>query len=442
LVDYKKCFLETSNDWVADFGWISYAFVARKVSAGVVILVARVVFSWRPVEIAEFLVETTELVAGFVQRTFSERSAALSIIERITLGEFVIDGRNLRLVATDEPHYSSEMESADRWYCDAHLIVGGEVPQPLHAAELSAMNDGLRCAQTPFDGLPDLAGFLALRDPSSLRTRSYIETRVIPSVDFLIGESALDRDKFTLSLVAAPSLDTTGVQLAIRCFRTDSTQVRRQCANEVRWDSPGAGQIRGKLVLEVKLAYMIEVMLLFAGKTIRRQFFHDLSRSPNLRLVAMSAFDSDLRRIRSALASDDSEKFEKAVGAIGYIYGLTSALTVETNAPDLIGSTPNGHIVLVECTTRLRDLRLKAGKLVDRRAILAAQISPSDKFTRIYTVLVCGVPEANIATEKKFLQDQKIILVTSETLKSALDSANFPRDIESMLEAALQFNGI
>jgi hypothetical protein len=136
------------------------------------------------------------------------------------------------------------------------------------------------------------------------------------------------------------------------------------------------------------------------------------------------------------LESSESARFENGVAALLFLLGFTPSVQLETDAPDLIVTTPGGKLAIVECTTRIADFAAKVGKLVDRRGALSKQLSASGHPAQIIAVLICRLPRDQIAAQAAELHAHKIILLTGDDLLKSFDSVRTPADADMMLDAA------
>jgi len=178
-------------------------------------------------------------------------------------------------------------------------------------------------------------------------------------------------------------------------------------------------------------------MLMVGETVVRRQWVLDSAKSQNLRMLAMQHFDADIRKVRQALFdSTDSAKFESAVAAILYLLGFNPAVQLESDAPDLVVTTPGRKLALVECTTRIADFHAKLGKLVDRRSSLGKSLAGSGHPSEVHALLVCRLPRDQLAAQASEVQAHNIILVTREDLELAMYRVRYLNDPDAMLDTA------
>jgi len=179
-------------------------------------------------------------------------------------------------------------------------------------------------------------------------------------------------------------------------------------------------------------------MLLIGAETVRRHWFLDPSKAPNLRYAAVQQFDADLRMIRRGLLDDpDPKRFEIAISALLFLLGFSPSVQLETDSPDLIVATPLGRLVVVECTTRVADVASKIGKLVDREA-LQRKLRADNAGAEVSAALVCRVSRDQIAAQTDNLKALRIILVSAEDITAGLNRAWATNNPDDILDQALR----
>lgn len=385
-----------------------------------------------------FQIDSTGLTVGQVQRVVHDKDELMELLREAANGTVRLSNEVLTLPSSGAYDFYSEMSHRERWFSELHLqIIGSSRPIP-SSAELANIDNGLRLAHPPFDGLSDATAWLGLRSPMSAGEASSISIRVGPPVDLIFDRCALAEDRLHLTLNAHPEFDVSRVGLAMRTVPGNGLAARQQVANQITWNSEYGGRLEGVAHIDLQHADQVLVMLMVGSSTVRRQWFVDPAKARNNRLLAVQHFDRELKMIKQAvLESTESAKFEKGVAALLFLVGFSPVLSVETDAPDLIVTTPGGKLVIVECTTRIADFASKVGKLVDRRGSLSKSLTTSGHPATVSAVLVCRLPRDQIAAQASELRSHNTILVTGEDLSAAFDRLRFPNDPDRILDEAL-----
>ncbi len=434
--DYLELFKTASLQWLCDPYSAEIRFVARK-SSGLDKLLACKVNFW-PIGIQQsksLRIVANDIFAGIEVITDCSLNKINVLIENLEQGRLTLEDLSLNIDSKQGLSYYTEMISNDRWFCDAHLIISGDAQMPFSNTELTKIDSELRVGKLPFDGIEDLINYLNLPDTFSSHKQPQIEIRISPPVDMRIDESRLSKGEFRLTLHAHSMLDINTISLAVQLF-PETQFSRKQVASQIKWKSMKNGRQIGKLNIKAANLFAVKTFLMVGRSTIRRQFFEDNLKIPNRRLFAVSAFDNNLKKLRKDLIDvTNSMHFEKAVNSLAYILGFSGCLTNESEAPDIILSTLNNNLVLIECTIKISDFTAKLGKLVDRKNMLTELLKKAGDNRKVHTYLVCAQPKSTIVHEEKLLLNHDVILLTKESLEELLEKLKFPQDTDEMLLA-------
>lgn len=435
-ISTKQQFLDSASEWICDSYALDIRYLAvidggtlKIVDAS---LVALPLADTRPVS---FSVQVGNFVAG--QEFFPDlpKHDLLQRLESASVGLITASNLQLKLVNDDPISYYSEIPNRDSWLFDLHLQVSGSRITPPSITESLAIDQGLRRAATPFDGISDLCGWLQLSDSRVSGQSPAINLRVSPPVAAMLNESALKSNRLSLILHAHQKFETSRIELSVRELPGLNIQTRRQVGSFIKWGQVKNGRRIGKLNLKLTNAASILAMLTAGNRTVMRGWLNDTSKSANARHVAMQLYDKDLKRLRQVvLEPTDPNLFEKGVAALLFLLGFSSGMPIETDAPDVIVTTPNGKLALIECTLKTADFQNKIGKLVDRRTSLVRALEASGHNIRVDAFLVCALPKDQVASEDRLLTQYKVSLLTREDLLAGIEQARVPRSPDEMLD--------
>lgn len=437
MSETKKSFLDAAAAWLCDGYSVDIRFIGGVKDGDVQLWSASIGLG--PMKFdrdLSFNIQTANVVAGQLQSFPVSKSEALTILQQAVAGTVLLP---MRLVLPQGPNYDyySEMGRADRWFSDLHLQVSAARIPPPTPEQLLKIDNDLRASQTPFDGLADISGWFGVGVPALTGASPMLVARVLPPVDLILGQCGLREDELRLVLHAHPGFDVSQLRIAVRGVPGVGLQARLQMTAGIEWGEVREGRREGVARFTIASVDQVLVMLMIGMSTVRRHWFLDPAKARNNRLLAFQHFDVDLRMIRNAVfESQDSMKFEQGVAALLYLHGFSPAIQVETNAPDLIVSTPGGRMAVVECTTKVADVSAKLGKLVDRRGALSKAIGAAGHSAQILAALVCRLPRDQIAAHEADLRTHKVLLLAAENLQQALDSVRYPGDPDQILDQA------
>lgn len=442
--DHLGLFRAASSQWLCDPYSIEIRYIARKVNENTGNILSCYV-AFYPIAVTnseKVRVSTSQIIAGRERLSNISLSELRGVLEKLENGRLSLENLELTLESKSSLSYFTEMISNDRWFCDAHLVALGEALDPFTTVEIAKINSELRLNQLPFDGTHDLFDYFSLPDCISIYKQPQIEIRIFPPIDLISNQCNTSNGKFNLTLNAHPSLEMKNVSLAIRTFTpaNQSLPLRKQVAENIKWLKENDRQI-GTLEIDVDNAFTSQAILMLGTSTVRREYFEDIAKVPNRRLFTLSFFDKELKRLKIALSGSDSDQFEKAVNSLTYLLGFSGCLMNETNAPDIVLSSPNENLVIIECTTKISDFSSKLGKLVDRKNSLIKELNDIGDPRKVYSYLVCGLPKNQITINERDLATHKVTLITQESINDLLNRLKFPQKLEQLLvenEAALE----
>lgn len=435
-------FLAIAEEWICDHYTLSLQYFAQKNGSSVELIHAAITAAPRKPEIIESLhIETSTLIAGQNITHPAQRAEILKTLQRATNGQISTKTTQLQLDSKSGLSHYSENQNRDDWQTILHLNIAGSQAMPISALQATQEDQELRCNATPFDGLNDLCGWLGLRDDRLTGRAASIDLRILPPVDMIFNESSIVDDQLKITLLAHPQLDTSKVKLAIKAYPGGGLSSRFRAENEIIWTHSKDPDEVSKGLLDIRLENSESALgiLLLGNQTVRRQWHVDPSKSQNNRYAAVQYFDQELRQTRlAALDSNDSRKLEIAIASLLYLLGFSVVTPIEKDAPDIIATTPNGHIIILECTTRIADFSQKLGKLVDRRNGLSKALQSASHHSQVHAALVCNLPRDQIAIKENELLQHEVLLATREDIEKAFNLTQLPKNPDELISNANQ----
>jgi hypothetical protein len=436
----KDTFLSAADEWICDDYSLDIRYIATLGADGPTLISAAIGLYPLQAKINNsFCIHTPQIWIGQVQRYPLKKLEVEKILRAAVDGLIVLSDMSLQLGGNPPFDYYSEMTNTSRWFSELHLQVsGGQVSMPSPQSRLE-MDNILRAAATPFDGIQDAVIWLGIDAAALNGGLPAITVRVGPPVDLIFERSNLSDDQLSLEFHAHPSFNTERMTLAIRGEPSSDLSSRKQLAQSISWQEIADGKRVGALNTLLPNVDSVLTMLRIGQSTVRRQWFVDAAKARNRRWMATQHFDADLQKIRNAVLTPvDARKFEQGVASLLFLLGFSPMVPIETDAPDLIVTTPGGQLLLVECTTRIADFSSKMGKLVDRRGSLSKALSSARHPSDILAVLICASERDQIATPKDELQEQKVLLLTREDLVASFDRVRHQTDPDTLVTAAFE----
>lgn len=380
----------------------------------------------------QFHLDLEQLRAGQFQCEAPENVAAL--LEDLAKGRLAFEGVIAEFgVQARLSFYSEPIEQSNG---ALHLRISSSNQLALDSEDFRVIDDALRRADPPFDGLSDLSSWLGIDNPAQLGREHAVEIRISPPVD-LAKDVTLTDDKLSVTLRALGSFDVSKVRFAVR-LAPGVGLARHQLAGSFQWQLGARGLKYGELNFATTNADVAQCMLSVDERTVRRHVAVDRTRARTLRLAAVSSLEGNLEHLRTALKSSgkdrDSARFEKAVALLLFLHGFTPTPHVDTDAPDLLVATPGGRLAIVECTLKVSDFNGKVSKLAGRRARLISELGRRGHTADVHAILACAARKDEIlGIDEKELARHSVTLISAEDLSGALDEVQNPRDPDEML---------
>lgn len=440
--EHLDLYLDNFSAWVYPRYSVTISYLGLKSEDGLTLLDASIIFNPLPFpEFELFSIETEEIVAGQIAYPNLSQLKLEKLRSNAINGKLDTSYGTLALAFSEKLSYFTELINRQNWYSDLHLRVTGNTLYLTNPVTLTRIDNSLRCASLPFDGLADLCRWLGLNEPYT--TQSSITLRGHPPVDLILQECSLQSGRLKLTIHAVWSLKLQDISLSIRPV-PGKTSTRVFIQQGIIWKRYQKGIRQGSIEIELGSVDSVLVVLMLKKSLVRRHWFEDPARAVNYRLITAQSFDKDLKDLKQALSPDgnESRKFEKAVSSLMYILGFTQTQPLGTDGPDIIASTPRGRIILVECTLKISDAHTKIGKLVQRRGAVQEALRVGGHSTReVIAILVCALTKDQIpAVENKEWYENKILLVTKPDLEELLLRAKSILDPDELLDEVINSN--
>lgn len=444
----QKHFFDSAAAWICDGYSLDVRYLAARDDLGTHLLDALIVAVpvLTPSNDQEFEVDVGTLVAGRIFYRSTSKAHIAELLSDAVNGKVASKSDVFELDSHRPFDFYSEPHNRETWIAHIHLQVLGS-PLPLNQSSIadSAKTDQLlRAGPLPFDGVDDLCSWLNLSDTRPNGRQCGINIRVLPPVDIFIDQGKLEANRLCVHFDAHANLDPEAVGFAAREFPGRGITTRAQFARHIQWQPARDGRRQGLLDVNLENADSVLTMLSANGLTIRRHWFIDQEKSVNPRYVATQLFDRELKQLRQSVfpeTSDtnknDAARFEKGISSLLFMLGFAVGIQVETDAPDLILSSPSGKLSLIECTLRPTDFRAKLEKLVARRTALTSRLESTGHNVGVIAILVCGAPRAQLNVDEKHLIQSKVLLLCREDIEKAFYRIRNPVDPEELLRDAV-----
>jgi hypothetical protein len=418
----REQFTKAAKDWLCESCCVDIRYVAEVAWGGHKLIHSLVNFypwvSGNP-SLFEFQIDAADLVLGQRILVNSALPETLRVLEEALSGEVSIGDNTFSIKTSNGTSFVRENPTNEWTNQLRSMVIAGDS----NLIQLSpTVDDELRRASIPFDGLVDAVSWLGIPNFRHDPKRS-IRIIVNAPAEIIINESRLFSGELKLVVNVHDSVDLGTVGLALIGYPPKGVSMRRQISGDIKWKNPDEQhRVRGEALIPLPQIGSVLIALSIGSTYVQRQYFVDPATSMNIRYIAVQQFDRELRRVQSQLSTNDSRSFEKAVASLLFMSGFASMLPLESDGPDIITVTPGGQLVLVECTVKTTDGQAKIGNLVSRREALSGTFKLGGHNAPVLTVLVCQSPRVQIAMTDVEFAKHDVLLLASEDLAQHLAS--------------------
>jgi len=297
----------------------------------------------------------------------------------------------------------------------------------------------LRAATTPYDNIQELMNEFQL---GTLQGSGAVHVLVIAHTAAMInGASGVNDDSADIGIRLAHDLKKKDAAIGIRMLTPGSPIKRMQIAGkDLKWAKTPECNL-GTMRIQVPKASILQCFAIYGGDTQSYYWVSDPATTHNARRTALHAYDPRLDKLRDILIRDsyrgsDARDFEVGISWLVWLLGFSAAhlsATKTSDAPDIIVSSPNGNIAVVECTTGLLKAENKLANLHDRVQAMRRSFEASGYSNiRILPVIVTAKSRNDVAADLEQAEKLGILVFTRENIENALNRSFVPQNAEQL----------
>lgn len=299
----------------------------------------------------------------------------------------------------------------------------------------------LKAAATPFETVDELTGvYQTGMLKGDLQTVEFIafQTVAVDATSRVEGITA----RLVASLAAA--LDPHNVTLGYRVIQSGAVIKRGIIeGRSLQWKKVEDGQ-RGMKSLRIPKGSILHLIASYSGVAHHQNWFADPKIFPNPRRSAYERFDEGLVILQEFLSKHgkgSARDLESGVAWLLWLLGFSTAHfganSKTSEGPDLLATTPQGHFLVVECTTGLLKADNKLPKLVDRHTMLVARLQGSgSRHLRALPVIVTSKSKDEIRADVDQAEKLGVLVITSETLSTLVARTVFAQNVDELFSEA------
>jgi len=438
-------FMKAIAPWVAGYTSNSFTYLAIKRN-GIFVLVQGAIWL-NSIELkAPFVQFTTDNVRAGHYRLDSLGKSFRELIDDISAGvihtpdgDLYFPSEGSHHSASFTPLHPAALQSQSRVNV---LRLGG--CQQFFTVQSSVLDWELRAARTPYDNFQDLMSEYQLGGMfTDVITVEVIGTAVM-AIDG--ANSKIEGEVATISINLARTLPTTQVSVSYRLFANGKVIARELIENDrIQWTEV-ENMHRGTYKFAVPSAAVLHCYSLYSGIAQTHWYITDPSKSQNSRRALYETFDPGLGIFTEFIARTntkgrDARDFETAIAWMFWMLGFSVAhrgATARTqDFADIILTTPNGNVGVVECTTGLLRADNKLPNLIHRTASVRRQLDGSNnRHLRVLPVIVTALTRIEIKADQEQAEKLGVLVLAKEDIDQLIPATLLPANAEATFEAA------
>lgn len=447
-------FLGIIAPWKAAYAEARFAFIGVKRDGVTMVLQGQLLLGSGPALLTMQFVETPSLVAGSYWLSDAEQDFE-RVMERLVSSTLETPYGPVVLALNEREgmaaHINRQLETfagTQRRITKLLLVGAQRRPQLLdsYAASLE-----LRETERPYSDIGELSQELML-GPYVDNNPASIEIRAINVAEVDLSKK-ITGGRAELGIFVSHLLEREQCALGYRILVHGTATVRNRLGNAAfTWERrEGRGHTPlwyGLATIEVPAGAILQCFASYAGHFQHDGWIGDPEMFPNARRMAHGAFDPGLKILRNYLYLSE-EKPSRSQGARDFEVGIGNLLFMlgffidplfgkpMEDGPDLIATTREGHIALVECTTSgVIDKEGKLGKLVDRAEKLRTDLKrAAHDHLRVLPVIVTPRPRDAVGGAES-AKSLGIVVLTKEDLEVAIERTMVPHDPDALFAQA------
>jgi len=408
---------------------LSYFAVAHE--AEFLLIQARLFLRIAPSGVPETHFRSNGIVVGnYALRELG--GGAREVVEQALTGRLLTPHGELRFLPSQAKQYSAvhtqfHDEGLQRGSRLGVLTIAGG--QCAHHLLQPQCDWELKASVTPYDTLNELLGEYGLSNFAG-GNLSTIEVIAVPvcEIDFTARVNGVTAAP---AVFLAEQLSPELCRVGYRVFHQGKVVKRGSIdGTAMQWE-PRQHVVRGCAEIEVPAGALLHCMAIYDGRAQHQGWIADPSTVQNPNRAVYEAFDNQLTILRDFLENSQGKgrgarDLEAGVAWLLWMLGFSVAHlggTAKTqDAPDLIATTPNGHFVVIECTTGLLKADNKMPRLIERAEALRRSLDASgNRHLRVLRVMVTSKEREEVKADLEQAEKLGVVVITKETLREALN---------------------
>ncbi len=301
----------------------------------------------------------------------------------------------------------------------------------------------LKAATTPFDNLQDLCYEYSI----GLISGSNISVEIAAhNLAAIATDSIVKGTKAHLAIIMAEGLERDKASIGFRVIDKNKVSKRGNVAGtNLTWKAVETIQ-RGEVEIDVSSGAVIHCIANYNSEAQHHYWVADPTTVQNPRRAVHQAFDDKLEAMQDLLYKSQwrgfqARDFEAAVAWLLWILGFNvthlGGTQQTSEGPDLIAATPQGHLMVLECTTGILKTDNKLSKLIDRtEKVRQCLASSGNSHLKVLPVIVTNKTREEVKADLELAQKSGVLVGTREVFVELINRTHIVPDADKLYAEA------
>lgn len=285
----------------------------------------------------------------------------------------------------------------------------------------------LKSLTSPYDSVDEVLTVLALGGERYDAVRVEIIAYTVASIN---QRSSVNGTNAKLCIALAKTLNTNKCRIGYRAFLHGKVVSRGSLEGpDLDWADEG-DVLQGEGLVGVQEGAVLHCTASYDGHAQHQWWVADPAHSQNARRVALEASDERLTILNDFLFGEINPRkhardLEFGVAWLMWMLGfnVTQAGGTErsSDAPDILATSPQGNLLVVECTTGILKAQNKLANLVERTEVIRKRMTASGNgHLKLLPVIVTSKTKEEVKGELQQAEQSGVAVATRETLEELL----------------------
>ena len=436
-----NAFLDVVRPWGSAYLDATFGFIGIRSGGHLDILSGHLILSSDGIVSPAKHIEAGAVVAG-IYRLEDVGETYESALLKLSSGEMRTPYGDVRILVGPDDQISAVFNPYPFGFANAQARVTKfylHGAQGNHLPSFDALTFALRSAETPYDSIEELANDFSIVGFRSDVATIEVTANNVAAVDLTRRVEGCVAE---IGVLLASNLEPKDCAVGYKVLSKGEVTERKRISGEgLKW-SKQENHWYGSAEIPVTQAAVVQCFASYSGHVQHHGWIADPDTFPNLLRVLHQGFDANLEVLKTYLFDEKhlekhSRDFEFGVANLLFMLGFSVNSLVGKPleaGPDIIATSKNGNVILVECTTGQINKDGKLGKLVDRAEVIRSHLNNAAYgHLRVLPLIVTARPRDAIGNiDFDAARQQGVLVITKENLLDAIEHSVVPQDTERM----------